>query len=359
MRSRRPWGPSRHGTPARCIAGAWAPALLLTMLGCNDESHVSTAPNAGPAGAAPPVALAVAARNTWLTRADMWGTERTGMAAAVVPDAAGQSVLYAIGGRTAAGGSLSRVMAYNAATNSWTLKAPLPVPLKQTNGAGVIGGKIYVSGGIVTGEKGYSFGLYVYNPATDTWARKRDLPTAGLNGLTVVIDNRLYVVTSCDDADQCNPPWQWLFRYDPGADTWMELATPSIDLFYYHRLVGGTISKKIYVGTPGSKTLDVYDPLTDTWTPRASSVAVRSGAASAVLGARLYMMGGARLNADGTATEVRTTNVYDPGTNTWTTQAALPTLRSAASAARIVVGGQARIELVGGSRPGNNLQYVP
>jgi N-acetylneuraminic acid mutarotase len=142
----------------------------------------------------------------------MWGTERRGVATAVVPNAVGQSVLYAVGGQTVTGAPLSRVMAYNAATNSWTLRAPLPVPLMATNGTGVIGGKIYVSGGLRTPDKGYSDGLYVYDPVADTWATKRYMPTFGLNGVTAAIDGRLYVVTSCQDSDWCSAPNKWLLR---------------------------------------------------------------------------------------------------------------------------------------------------
>ena len=42
---------------------------------------------------------------------------------------------------------LAKVTAYNVATNTWTDRRPLPVPLAWSNGAGVINGKIYVSGG--------------------------------------------------------------------------------------------------------------------------------------------------------------------------------------------------------------------
>jgi hypothetical protein len=329
---------------------------LFAFAACDDEPTQPTQP-ADQAPTSPDLAVT---SNNWLTRADMWGVERRGVATAVVPNGAGQSVLYAIGGQTVTGGTLSRVMAYNAATNGWTLRAPLPVSLTATNGAGVIGGKIYVSGGLLSAnDKSYTDALYVYDPATDTWGMKRSMPTLGLNGLTGVIDGRLYVVTSCQDSDWCGSPGKWLLRYDPLADTWTELATPSADLWYRQRVVGATINKKLYVGVPGSKTLSVYTPLTDTWTQIATAVAVRAGAASATLGAKLYMIGGSRFNADGTATEVRTTSVYDPGTNTWTTKAPLPTLRSGSSANRVFVDGRARIEVVGGSRPGNNLQYTP
>jgi len=71
-------------------------------------------------------------------------------------------------------------------------------------------------------------------------------------------------------------------------------------------------------------------------------------------------IGGGTLQAvrDGTYTQVRTTSVYDPATNLWATKAPMPSVRSA-SAGRVTLNGQGLIEIVGGARPGNNLQYVP
>jgi Kelch motif len=97
--------------------------------------------------------LAVAS-NSWVGRANMPSIERVGLATAVVPNASGQSILYAIGGRAITGGSLGKVQAYNVATNTWTNKASLPIAVYSTNGAGVIGGKIYISGG---GDEGQVF----------------------------------------------------------------------------------------------------------------------------------------------------------------------------------------------------------
>jgi hypothetical protein len=335
-----------------CLSGT---ALLLVALGCDDadsptEPTLATSPDAAPQFAV--------ASNTWTSRRDM-PQERFYVAAATVPNAAGQSILYAIGGRTSSPfGSLSRVQAYNVATNTWTYKAPLPAPLRAMNGAGVINGKIYVAGGITGGEKGYSDALYVYDPAANAWTEKRRMPTFGFNGFTGVIQNKLYLVTHCTDFDWCAFPGRWLLRYDPVTDSWTELATPPRNA---ENGVGGTIGNKFYVGAVFDQpnVLDVYDPATNTWSRRTTNLAVRLGAASTVLGAKLYMIGGSRCNSDGSCTTVRTTSVYDPGTNRWTNLAPLPRTRPGASAARVFLGGRARIELVGGSLPGNNLQYTP
>src|SRR6185436_20650480 len=59
--------------------------------------------------------------------------------------------------------------------------------------------------------------LFVYNPAGDTWARKRDMPAAGHEGITGAIKGKLYVVTNTSAGSR-------FFRYDPATDTWKTLA---------------------------------------------------------------------------------------------------------------------------------------
>ena len=90
-------------------------------------------------------ALAVTS-DSWLTLANM-PANRTDLAVATVTNAAGQSVVYTIGGLTPTGMPSAKVTAYNVATNTWTFRRPLPGRWPRSNGAGVIDGKIYVSGG--------------------------------------------------------------------------------------------------------------------------------------------------------------------------------------------------------------------
>ena len=164
-------------------------ALASLALACSDPATEPQAPDA-PATAAPELAVAA---NPWIQKADMPSTERWGFAAATVTNSAGQSILYTIGGTTATGGSLSKVQAYNVATNVWTYRASLPIPLYWSNGAGVIKNKIYISGGLPN-PHGFSAALYVYDPVKNVWARKRDMPNPGFRGVTGVINNKLYVV---------------------------------------------------------------------------------------------------------------------------------------------------------------------
>src|SRR5512144_3017115 len=107
----------------------------LGLTACRDETATEPSGTVEPGPTAPDLAVA---SNTWITRAKM-PTSWTGVATATVTNAAGQSIVYAIGGRNPIWNNpQATVTAYNAATNTWTVRHPLPVRLASSNGAGVI-----------------------------------------------------------------------------------------------------------------------------------------------------------------------------------------------------------------------------
>ena len=357
---------------ALALSTAWVAA-------CGDNSTEPTQP----AEPTPSGTELAAASNSWITRANL-PTPRHSLALATVTNAAGQSVVYAIGGATDVYPItvLRKVTAYNVATNTWTDRRPLPVPLAWSNGAGVINGKIYVSGGFSeTGDAPPTRALYVYDPGTNTWTRKRDLPaiggpshdwTVGSYGATGVIENKLYVVTLCSTlyyseygcvGDLTGPR---LFRYNPVTDRWVTLAPPfpraTMNDHEVGTLAGGVIGGKFYVmgGEFGNNgRFSVYDPATNRWTPKTPLELARHGVATAVLGNKLYVMGGYRIrnNLDET---LDITIVYDPVTDLWTRRASLPSPRGNMAGTTVLRGGKPRIEVVGGTpAPRNNVQYIP
>jgi N-acetylneuraminic acid mutarotase len=337
---------------------------------CGDDT---TEPNSTTEGNPPAPAFAVAS-NSWITRANM-PSNRTDLAAATVTNAAGQSIVYAIGGLSPGGIPLATVTAYNVATNTWTFRRALPVALARSNGAAVINGKIYVSGGY-SDYAGFfpRNSLYVYNPVTNTWTQKHAMPVGedwwvGDRGATGVINGKLYVVTACLTAYD---PWGYVegcaprfFRYNPGTDQWATLPSPSpLGTDAVSPLAGGVIGGKLYVMAGSRYTHDgrfaVYDPATNQWTAKTPLALARPGAATAVLGTKLYVMGGTRYNATTDAFDtLAVTIVYDPTTDAWTLRARMPSPRTAIAATRVLLNGQARIEVVGGIAPGNNVQYIP
>ncbi len=283
---------------------------------------------------------------TWTTRAQM-PTGRLDLAGTVVSNSSGQPILYAIGGSNfGTDGSLAtlaRVEAYNAVTNSWSRKANLPHPRARTNGAAVIAGKIYVSGGL-SSSGGSSNSLYVYAPATNTWATKAKMPVASFDGVSAAINGKLYVlVANC-------PTCSRLYRYDPGINTWTRRA----DCPQQHaRGAGGVIDGKFYVvdGSPNGG-LDVYDPVTNTWTTKLTGGSLDSPAAT-VLGKKLYILGGFLEDASGETGDIDFSMfAYDPATNTSAEKAHLIVARQGFVAQTVTFGGVSHILAVGGDTGG-------
>ncbi|HEY8257766.1 MAG TPA: hypothetical protein VIG08_08925 [Gemmatimonadales bacterium] len=326
-------------------------ALAALFLGACTETSTE------PVSTETPSAAEAAAANAWIAKATM-PKGRFPAAVATVPNSAGQSIVYAIAGSSAQGAITRTVQAYNAATNTWSQKADAPVQVYNTNGAGVIGGKIYVSGGITIRRIGLE-GLLVYDPATNIWSHKNNLPFPGNRGLTGVIANKLYILTGCGPGVDCDGPVFAFYRYDPATDQWTTLAAPSTA---HRQGGGGVIGGRFYVagGEEGDgRQLEVYDPSTNQWTIKASLPNARWAGASVAIAAKLYVIGGWTRKSDGAIAQVPTTSVYDPASNGWSHVSPLPKARSNIAASRVEVGGSARIEVIGGAGAGNNLQFTP
>jgi N-acetylneuraminic acid mutarotase len=342
---------------------------LLILVSCGEENGPTE-----PVSARPEQATAhsmAASSNTWTTKARM-PTPRGFLAAGVANNSLGQPVLYAIGGFDPVVASRIRtVEAYNFATDRWTTKAPLPIALSSTNGVGNIGGKLYVSGGFFEnpdGTGGWSRGLYVYDPVRNSWTRKADLPRKIAQGVTGVINGKLYVLAgSCDDCAVPSP--RRLFRYDPTTDTWTTTLPSSPNV---HVAGGGAvINGKFYVaggrGRDGRDTdkLDVYDPVTNLWTTLAPMppMTARSGVAGAALQNKLYILGQSNVDPGERQNQVE---AYDPVTNRWKTRAPMPGVgRGDLAAGRVTFEGRSHILAVGGFNsetlePGDlNEAYTP
>src|SRR5215213_8780588 len=276
----------------------------LCLAACSDQltQPQTQAVSAAPAADAPN--LAATTTGSWSSKADMPDTPRDGLALATVTNSAGQSIVYAIGGHVIGVGRTGRVQAYNVATDTWTSKQRWPVAAWNTNGTGVINGKIYVSGGIV-GDKAFSDELWMYDPATNVWTRKQDMPDDTWGGMTVVINNQLYVLTCGQNEEDCYDfsPLE-LYRYNPATDQWAFLGFgPQQDGHPF----GGVIGGKLYFtgansfSDGGAARLTMYDPATNQYTTKTPPSKARIlGSAFATLGAKLYIFGGWERQADGT-----------------------------------------------------------
>jgi N-acetylneuraminic acid mutarotase len=235
--------------------------------------------------------------------------------------------LYVFGGWSGNGGvEMKDADAYNPATNAWTARADMPVRRREINIPAVLNGKIYVSGGINTMGRA-SRTVVIYNPATNTWSRTADsLPEPMSNAPTATLGGKIYVL-----ADYT------LYRYEPSFHSWKRLA----NVPHSHMRGGaGVINGRWYVaggGNPryGQRFLDVYDPATNRWTTKAPMPVADYPAIGVVRGGKLYVIG-------------KRVQVYDPGTNIWSTRTSMPVQRTDFAAGTITRSGKPVILVSGG-----------
>jgi N-acetylneuraminic acid mutarotase len=308
---------------------------------CNDDrSPLQPSTTEDPSALSP--AVAAAATGSWSSKAPM-PTGRYGHAAATVRNSAGQQILYVFGGidpscfDEEALCTVRDVDFYNPATDSWTTRSQSTSFVGyELNGAGVIGSKVYLAGGANDSGDGVfrSRSLFVYDTRRDVWLRKAPMPSESSQGVSGVIDGKLYVLTGLENGNDecgtfCSDPviTRKFYRYNPATDTWASRPWPK------RAHVGGAagvINGKLYVAGGRDRlgahaVLEIYDPVTNRWTMGASMPSPRDHDAGAVLGNKLYVIGG----------ENGEVTMYDPNTNRWTSRAPLITARSSLAAARV------------------------
>lgn len=293
----------------------------LTFTACGENSAPTQPETAGPPTSAVP-SFAVAS-NTWIPKAAYPVQDMHEFSVGVVPNSAGQPILYALGGTDDQGGSCFQTQAYNAATNTWTARTSR-ICERNTNGVGRIKGKLYVSGGYLRDrDDGFSRNTYAYDPSTDKLTLKADMPKFAGEGVSGMIDDKVYVLPGyCSDsrwplAGYCDhTEFRRLWRYNPATNLWATKRSAP----HYHRLAaGGVINGKFYVaggynGFVAEAALDVYDPATDTWKTLAP-LPTAGRAEGAVLLGKLFVV------AWGESQTERHLYVYNPANNTWATKA--------------------------------------
>jgi N-acetylneuraminic acid mutarotase len=328
-------------------------ALILVsaaVAACSDGTSLPTGTDPIPMADPVPDLATEVIPNSWTTRARM-PTARSGLVAATV-----NGIVYAIGGWD--GDPSTKVEAYNPGTSTlvaWTPKAPLPSARVNPNGAAGIDGKIYVPGG--TNAQGQATrSLYVYDVAGNYWIAKAQMPVATYGGAAAAMGGKLYVLATLPGEDGFFTGPSRLFRYDPAANSWVELAPAP---HHHHLGVVRAIDGKLYaaggmtyefVDAPEAHPwaeLDVYDPTTNTWITKASMPGARYGGVAGVLNSKLYVAGGMKTDPS----PVSTLQVYNPATNLWATRVDMPTPRAGVGGAVA----QGKLYVLGGIDSSSNV----
>jgi N-acetylneuraminic acid mutarotase len=239
------------------------------------------------------------------------------------------------------GDTVAGVSGVSSAQGHWS---SLP-DIAASIGAAVVAGqdgRIYVIGGY-NGSPLKT--VEAYDPATDTWSRVADMPTARSQLAAVVgLDRRIYAIGGFNGGDLST-----VEAYDTVSKTWSVVAgmptaradlaaAPGPDGRIY--AIGGDVGLR----TTLRGTVEAYDPDSNTWSAVADLPTPRYYlAAAAGPDGRIYALGGY------SSGYLSTVEAYDTVNKTWSAVAHLPTERAELAAA---AGPDGRIYAIGGSHFG-------
>jgi N-acetylneuraminic acid mutarotase len=231
-------------------------------------------------------------RDVWTRKADYPGKTR------------GAAVAFAIGDKGYLGlgygddNRFADLWEYDPSADRWTQKASLPGGVRDHCAVFAIGPRAYVAGGMTCkgseDECGELKEVWEYDPRTDRWARKADMPDAIVWSAYFVLNGKGYVEGGQRQQSTARNFWE----YDPQADTWTRKAEfPGPVRF---RAVGFSLSGKGYISTGIESVRDTtanvlsdlweYDPQANAWTQGSVfSGSARGAAVAFVLGSRVYI----------------------------------------------------------------------
>ena len=201
---------------------------------------------------------------------------------------------------------------YDPAADSW--KSLPPLPGKRGSAiAAEVGGKIYVIGGATTmeGSKDPFFSFFgpsrvlgtneVYDPATNKWESRRPMSVPRNHAFSGVVNGKIYVIggrtghgfilsaTNTDVVEEYNPvndTWSVPKERMPTARSGGASGSDGRRIY----VAGGEVTTKDLVGA--FKSVEAYDPVTNSWMTLPSMPMPRHGIAGAVIGNRFHLVSG-------------------------------------------------------------------
>ncbi|VFR22933.1 ring canal kelch-like protein [plant metagenome] len=229
----------------------------------------------------------------------------------------------------------------------------------------VLNSRIYVAGGLLNPNTGYSAHFESYDPAADRWTRLATLPAARHHIALATAGGLIYGVGGFSGGF---PNWRAeasTYVYEPDADRWTDgvpLPYPSAEgvcaaIGSRVYLVGGRIREhdgaRHFNAHADTTRGVVFDPAQGRWSAIAPAPTARNSAAAAVIDGRLYVVGGRQAikQADGSLRQVNVPalEVYDPARDRWTSRAPMPQAQGGLAAAAL----DGRLYVFGGE------QWVP
>ena len=231
-----------------------------------------------------------------------------------------------LGGRAPA---LSTVDVYDTRTNTWHGAAKMPTPRVAPRTA-VCPKEIYVFGGYERkwprGEREYKKNVEVYNTQTDTWIKKRNMLTARYGFTTAVVNGKIYIIGGrVYDKKLGKEVTTGLVEvYDPLTNRWEKRAEMPTERGETDAVV---VDGKVYViggynwrNVPTLperfvRSIEEYNPKIDKWRPLPEMPMFKGGFAAIAVDNEIYTIGG--IDLENRLERIDAVDVYNPITDKW------------------------------------------
>jgi N-acetylneuraminic acid mutarotase len=265
--------------------------------------------------------------------------------------------LYVFAGLAPVWKPKAMVMEYDPASNAWTKKQPMRLASHHVALAS-IGNKIYAFGGFAfpaSGPPGWNpvNNAWEYDPAADEWKELAPMPTKRGAATAGVVNGKIYVTGGVNSLpgvteNGIHPARPMnvtatVEEYDPATNSW-KAVRPLLLARNHHAAVGA--GDKLYVigGRVGSAFIsrasnnvdlvEMYDPAADLWTPRERMPTARSAIGAGLYNNHIVVAGGEGQDQRFLAA-FKAVEAYDTELNRWQVLPSMPHPRHGLAAGAI------------------------
>ena len=230
--------------------------------------------------------------------------------------------------------TLSKVEMYDPKTDTWEQKANMPTPRSAVS-TSVVDGKIFAIGGDhlkkIKRYKGWGIEakklptVEMYDPTTDTWTQKADMPTVRSYLSTSVMDGKIYAIGGMSNSNE-----QWRLEtvevYDPATDTWAKMesinharscAAISVVNGEIYAIGGRGWSGIQSEPDPYLASVEVFNLKTNQWQEITEMPTPRTSHTASIVDGKVYVIGG-YVQEDKEYKNLATIEIYEPATDRWT-----------------------------------------
>lgn len=314
------------------------------------EVHTSVCPSPTPTA----TATCLPSQKGWIEKTDLPRPNSRSAGVYFPPN----GKFYLLGGRRTedAGNAQRFPYEYDIAADSWTAMSAL---FSDQRTSDVVGGVVTMNGtpvivlvgGTVAGNSTSTGETRLYNPATDTMTWLPDswiMGSTSVPGGVAVVNNKLYILGGYTlSGGVLNQIWEFNPNGIAGSRWTLKSTVMPVALGYVPAAaIGGAIYMAGGASWNGSNLVDTthaykYDPAANTITAIASIPRATSNTRALNIYGKMWVLGGG-LGAPNPSNQV---NVYDPATDSWTTQ---PSFTGARRNFAADTDGMGRVILAGG-----------